>query len=146
LRACEPQCNTNPALGNYNFRAPAAVFRRTVMSMLPKKTLSALAALNRLKCFEGIPAPYDKMKRKVVPDALRVIRLRPGRKSTNLGEMYSGLGWKHQALLKTLEAKRKVKSAAYYEKVKAARALRAKAAAEVSIPADAKAVLEKFGF
>lgn len=30
--------------------------------------------------FEGIPPPYDKQKRMVVPSALRVLRLKPGRK------------------------------------------------------------------
>jgi hypothetical protein len=33
-----------------------------------------------LKVFEGVPPPYDKKKRVVVPQALRVLRLRPGRK------------------------------------------------------------------
>jgi large subunit ribosomal protein L13Ae len=27
--------------------------------------------LERLKAFEGIPAPYDKIKRMVIPDALK---------------------------------------------------------------------------
>ena len=30
--------------------------------------------------FDGIPPPYDKQKRMVVPCALRVLRLKPGRK------------------------------------------------------------------
>lgn len=39
--------------------------------MVPHKTARGAAALDRLKVFEGIPAPYDKLKRVVVPDALR---------------------------------------------------------------------------
>lgn len=39
-----------------------------------------MEALNRLKVFEGVPPAYMKTKRMVVPDALRVIKLKPGRK------------------------------------------------------------------
>ncbi len=39
--------------------------------MIPHKTKRGAAALERLKAFEGIPAPYDKMKRMVIPDALK---------------------------------------------------------------------------
>lgn len=43
--------------------------------MVPHKTHRGTRAMQRLKCFEGIPAPYDKVKRVVVPKALRVTRL-----------------------------------------------------------------------
>ena len=48
--------------------------------MLPHKTARGQAALDKLKVFEGVPAPYDKMKRQVVPAALKSIRLNPRRK------------------------------------------------------------------
>lgn len=48
--------------------------------MTPHKTARGAAALERLKLFEGIPPPYDRKKRVVVPEALRVLRLKPGRK------------------------------------------------------------------
>jgi len=48
--------------------------------MVPHKSARGAAALERLKLFEGVPPPYDKKKRMVVPDALRVLRLKPGRK------------------------------------------------------------------
>lgn len=48
--------------------------------MLPYKTKRGQEALKRLKSFEGVPPPYDKTARKVVPDALRIMRLKPGRK------------------------------------------------------------------
>jgi hypothetical protein len=54
----------------------------------------------------------------VVPEALRVTRLRPGRRFTNLGRMCSEVGWKHWDTIKTLEAKRKTKSAAFWAKKK----------------------------
>ncbi len=48
--------------------------------MVPHKTKRGAEALSRLKVFEGIPPPYDKQKRMVVPCALRVLRLKPGRR------------------------------------------------------------------
>ena len=39
--------------------------------------------------FDGVPPPFDKKKRMVIPEALRVNRLRPGRRYTNLGRMAS---------------------------------------------------------
>ena len=33
-----------------------------------------------MKLFEGVPPPYDRKKKMVVPSALRVLRLKPGRK------------------------------------------------------------------
>lgn len=57
--------------------------------MVPHKTKRGAAALERLKCFEGIPAPYDKQKRLVVPDALQTLRLQTGHRFCNLGELAS---------------------------------------------------------
>jgi large subunit ribosomal protein L13Ae len=67
-----------------------------------------------LQVFDGIPHPYDRMKRKVVPDALRVTKLRPGRKFCRLGDLSATMGWSAAPLISRLEDKRKEKSAAYY--------------------------------
>jgi large subunit ribosomal protein L13Ae len=40
--------------------------------MIPHKTHRGQMAMARLSAFEGIPAPYDKQKRMVVPQALKV--------------------------------------------------------------------------
>ena len=48
--------------------------------MTPHKSARGAAALERLELFEGVPSPFDKKKRMVVPEALRVLRLKPGRK------------------------------------------------------------------
>ncbi|KAF6078134.1 hypothetical protein HJG60_009043 [Phyllostomus discolor] len=82
--------NTNPSRGPYHFRAPSRIFWRTVRGMLPHKTKRGQAALDRLKVFDGIPPPYDKKKRMVVPAALKVVRLKPTRK---VSPGYSGLTW-----------------------------------------------------
>lgn len=43
--------------------------------MIPHKTKRGAAALARLKAYEGVPAPYDKVKRMVIPDALKLVLL-----------------------------------------------------------------------
>uniref|UniRef100_G3RVV2 Large ribosomal subunit protein uL13 n=1 Tax=Gorilla gorilla gorilla TaxID=9595 RepID=G3RVV2_GORGO len=72
--------NTNSYRGSYHFRAPSRIFWRTVRGMLTRKTKRGQAALDRLEVFDGIPPPYDKKKRMVVPAALKVVRLKPTRK------------------------------------------------------------------
>ena len=42
--------------------------------MIPHKTKRGAAALARLKVYEGVPPPYDKTKRVVVPDALKWVQ------------------------------------------------------------------------
>lgn len=88
--------------------------------MLPHKTERGAEALARLKVFEGIPAPYDKQKRVVVPSALRITHLKPGRDFTHLGQLCHEVGWKHWELIKRLEAARKAASEAFYVQKKEA--------------------------
>eukprot|EP00002_Diphylleia_rotans_P009764 TRINITY_DN20118_c0_g1_i1.p1 TRINITY_DN20118_c0_g1~~TRINITY_DN20118_c0_g1_i1.p1 ORF type:complete len:205 (-),score=42.87 TRINITY_DN20118_c0_g1_i1:50-664(-) len=115
--------NTNPRRGMVHYRAPSKILWRTIRGMVPHKTQRGAHALGRLKVFEGIPAPYDKIKRMVVPDALRVKRLYPNRSYTVLARLCSEFGWKYNAVVKRLEDKRKAVSAAYFaEKKKAAKA------------------------
>lgn len=66
--------------GPFHHRAPSKILYRAVRGMIPHKTARGAAALERLKLFEGVPPPYDRKKRMVIPDALRVLRLKPGRK------------------------------------------------------------------
>jgi hypothetical protein len=62
--------------------------------MVPHKTARGAAALERLKCFEGVPPPYDKVKRLVVPDALQVLRLQHGHRFCKLGQLAQSVsGW-----------------------------------------------------
>jgi hypothetical protein len=55
--------------------------------MVPHKTKRGAAALERMKCFEGIPTPYDRVKRLVVPAALKVLRLQHGHRYCVLGDL-----------------------------------------------------------
>lgn len=112
----------NPTRGGpFHFRAPSRIFYKTVRGMIPHKTARGAAALERLKVFEGVPPPYDKVKRVVVPQALRVLRLKPGRKYCTVGRLSHEVGWKYQDVVARLEERRKVKGAAYYERKKAVR-------------------------
>ncbi|KAI9004430.1 ribosomal protein L13 domain-containing protein [Hyaloraphidium curvatum] len=109
----------NPSRGPYHFRAPSRIFARTVRGMLPHKTPRGEAAMERLKVFEGVPPPYDKEHRMVVPEALRVLRLKPGRKFCTLKRLSTEMGWKYEGVVAKLEEKRKVRSAEFYKQKKA---------------------------
>ena len=139
--------NTNPARGPYHFKSPARMVWRTIRGMVHQKTVRGQQALARLSTFEGIPHPYDKMKRKVIPAALRVIRLKPGRDFTVMGDLAHSVGWKHKDLLKKLEEKRKVKADTFYEKKKARLAIRARAEKECEAElANVNKVLAESGY
>ncbi len=103
---------------------------RTIRGMVHQKTARGQEALTRLSTFEGVPAPYDKQKRVVVPAALRVMRLKPGRQFTVVGELAHSVGWKHKELLGRLEAKRKAEGKEFYEVKMVKQALRQKAEKE----------------
>ncbi|VIO88956.1 Uncharacterized protein BM_BM14028 [Brugia malayi] len=109
------RCNVKPARGPYHFRAPSRIFWRTVRGMLPHKTHRGKAALLRLKAFDGIPQPYDRVKRQVHPAALRHLALKPRRKYCTVGRLAHEVGWQYRDIVAKLEAKRKVKSAAFYQ-------------------------------
>ncbi|SCU86443.1 LAME_0D06150g1_1 [Lachancea meyersii CBS 8951] len=109
----------NKTRGPFHFRAPSRIFYKAVRGMVSHKTARGKAAMERLKVFEGVPPPYDKKKRVVVPQALRVLRLKPGRKYTTLGKLSTSVGWKYEDVVSKLEEKRKVRSAEYYAKKKA---------------------------
>ena len=85
--------------------------------------------------FDGIPTPYDKQKRMVVPSALRVLKLKPGRKYCKIGRLSHETGWKYKPVIDALEEKRKAKDKVYYAaKMKA---LRLKRQAEKQLDAQA---------
>lgn len=88
--------------GPFHFRAPSRIFYKTVRGMIPHKTARGAAAMQRLKVFEGVPPPYDKKKRMVVPQALRVLRLKPGRKYCTVGRLSHEVGWKYQDVVARL--------------------------------------------
>uniref|UniRef100_A0A7S3H512 60S ribosomal protein L13a n=1 Tax=Spumella elongata TaxID=89044 RepID=A0A7S3H512_9STRA len=137
--------NTNPRRGPFHFRSPARIFWRTLRGMLPHKTVKGQLALGRLAAFEGIPEPYDKKKRVVVPSALKSLRLRADRNFTVLGELSKEVGWGYTDLVAKLEAQRKIKEQAYYAEKKAQIALKSKATASADL-SPVNAILAPLGY
>ncbi|CAG8599231.1 4429_t:CDS:2 [Ambispora leptoticha] len=133
----------NPARGPFHFRAPSRIFYKALRGMIPHKTSRGAAALDRLKIFEGIPPEYARQKRMVIPDALRVIRLKPGRKYTTISRLSSEVGWKYEGIVKKLEDKRKERSNQYYLAKKRIINLKAKAIKSKESDKDLKKINEK---
>ncbi|KAL3531112.1 hypothetical protein ACH5RR_010434 [Cinchona calisaya] len=127
LRFLRKRMNTKPSHGPIHFRAPSKILWRTIRGMIPHKTKRGAAALARLKVFEGVPPPYDKTKRMVIPDALKVLRLQAGHKYCLLGRLSSEVGWNHADTIRELENKRKERAQATYERRKQLTRLRIKA-------------------
>ncbi|KAJ9697242.1 hypothetical protein PVL29_009153 [Vitis rotundifolia] len=127
LRFLRKRMNTKPSHGPIHFRAPSKILWRTIRGMIPHKTKRGAAALARLKAYEGIPPPYDKMKRMVIPDALKVLRLQAGHKYCLLGRLSSEVGWNHYDTIRELEKKRKERAQLAYERKKQLTKLRVKA-------------------
>jgi large subunit ribosomal protein L13Ae len=138
--------NTNPGRGPFHFRSPARLFWRSLRGMLPHKTARGALALGRLATYEGIPEPYDKVKRVVVPGALKAIRMRPDRQYCLLGNLSKEVGWGYGELVSQLEAKRKLKEQAFYQEKKQLKIQKDKAALRAKVPAEVTAVLAAAGY
>ena len=138
--------NTNPRHGHKHYKSPARMFWRSLRGMLPYKTSRGALALGRLATYEGIPSPYDKVKRVVVPAALKVLRMRPDRNFCVLGTLSKEVGWGHKDLVEKLEAARKVKEQAFYAEKKAGKAVADKKKAGVKLEATAAKVLADSGY
>lgn len=143
------RCNINPSRGPFHFRAPSKIFSRIVRGMVPHKTERGKQALVRLQTFEGIPTPYDKQKRVIVPSALRTLRLKPRRRFTELGRLASEVGWQYTTVVATLEKKRKIKAKHYHLRQVQLKKLKQQAAKGLAgKPQVAKqlALLQKYGY
>merc|ERR1711868_107700 len=102
--------------------------------MTPHKTERGKDALKRLQTFEEVPPPYDKKKKMVIPSALKVLRLKAGRK--------------YQDIVATLEAKRKVKGEAFHKKSVAVNKLRDQVKADPKVVkriAPYQKIIESYG-
>merc|ERR1719392_138984 len=95
-------CNTNPRRQFKHFRSPSRMFWRSLRGMTPHKTARGAAALQRLKVFEGIPYPYDQKKRMVVPEALKVLRIKSFRNTCVIGDLCNQVGWRNKAIVEKL--------------------------------------------
>merc|ERR1711893_341466 len=120
---------TKPSRGPFHGRSPSKMFKHVIRGMLPHKTARGQDAFNKLKAFEGIPAPYDKCKRVILPSCYKQIKIKPNRKFASVGRLAAETGWKYQGVISTLEAKREARAAKYWEnkQKKAAQLKQAKA-------------------
>eukprot|EP00997_Jenningsia_sp_PLL12_P007607 NODE_4266_length_680_cov_42.646593_g3630_i0.p1 GENE.NODE_4266_length_680_cov_42.646593_g3630_i0~~NODE_4266_length_680_cov_42.646593_g3630_i0.p1 ORF type:complete len:215 (+),score=48.63 NODE_4266_length_680_cov_42.646593_g3630_i0:49-645(+) len=137
--------NSNHRRGAFHFRTPSRMFWRTVRGMLTHKLARGSIALDKLKVFEGVPYPYDHKKRVVIPDALKVLRMKDHRKFCNLGEIAKLAGWKRTDVVAKLEENRKAKAQKYFE-LKQKKVVARKKAEGSSEVAKIKEELAKYGF
>lgn len=137
--------NTNPRRGAKHWKSPSRIFWKVIRGMLPHKSPRGADALGKLKVFEGVPFPYDMKKRMVIPDALKTLRLKSHRKYCSLSELATVTGWTKAATIERVEERRKVKSAAFYERKQKKEAARAKASGDKAC-AKFNAELAKLGF
>jgi large subunit ribosomal protein L13Ae len=144
-RFLRKRMNTNPKKGPIHFRSPARILWRTVRGMIPHKTKRGTAALERFKAYEGVPPPYDKMKRAVVPDALKVLRLQSTHKYCTLDRLAAEVGWKHGETVKTLEEKRITRAKEFHVGKKKAVQIKAKAEKNASAALKPLAATLNFG-
>ncbi|CDJ33508.1 60S ribosomal protein L13a, putative [Eimeria mitis] len=121
--------NSNPRRGPYHMRAPSRIFWRAVRGMIRHKTIRGKKALSRL-------------------EALRVMRLRPGRDFCRLGELSEMVGWSKGSLISRLEEKRKARSLKHFQRKKAEAKEKAAAMKEVtkSMPKESVSLLQQCGY
>ncbi|KAJ9464261.1 60S ribosomal protein L16-A [Diplonema papillatum] len=142
---------TNPGRGPFSMRSPSDKIIRTIHGMITKNERNhakrGKLAMKRLKCFEGIPKSHEKVKRMVVPAALKVLRLAPGRDYCRLGRLAHELGWKQQAVVAKLEEERKARGTKYFAAKKSYQKMvsECKAEANKAHPEQAK-LLAQFGY
>merc|ERR1711977_322526 len=84
---------TKPSRGPFHGRAPTKMLRHVIRGMLPHKTKRGQRAFDNLKTFDGVPPPYDKCKRLLIPGAFRQIKLKPNRKYADVGRLAAETGW-----------------------------------------------------
>lgn len=113
--------------------------------MLPHKLQKGAEALSRLKVFEGVPYPYDEKKRMVVPNALKVLRIKNFRKQTILGDLATKVGWNKAEVVDRLEDQRKAKALKFYDLKKAKDQAHAKKAGSAHV-AQVNKELAKYGY
>ncbi|KAJ7038102.1 ribosomal protein L13 domain-containing protein [Mycena alexandri] len=124
--------------GPFHHRAPSKILYRAIRGMTPHKSARGAAALERLKLFEGVPPPYDRKKRMVVPgsppgpavEAWSQILHRQGESLSLHRRLSHEVGWGYKDVVDRLEEKRKIKAQAFHERKIAAVKLRQKAVSD----------------
>lgn len=108
--------NTNPRKHSHiHYRCPSMIVWRTVRGMLPHRKARGAVALSNLKVYEGVPNQVQKTRKQVIPEALKVLRLKPVTPHCRLGDLASRVGWKHDELVQRMEEKRRAEGASWFE-------------------------------
>eukprot|EP01066_Platyproteum_vivax_P011367 Platyproteum_vivax@DN5162_c0_g1_i2.p1 len=68
--------NSNPKKGPFHYRAPSRILLKCIRGMIPRRSTRGRAALERLTLADGVPAPHERKKKMVIPDALKAIKVR----------------------------------------------------------------------
>jgi large subunit ribosomal protein L13Ae len=105
--------SSNPRRGVQHHREPAKVMWKCIRGMIPHKTKKGAAAMGRLKCFDGCPLSWNAKKKMVIPDALKVVRLKPRSRHCVLGAVLTQCGWNNAELLRDLEVNRAARNSTW---------------------------------
>ncbi|EFJ23775.1 hypothetical protein SELMODRAFT_102594 [Selaginella moellendorffii] len=114
-RALRRRSNTNPRRGGPKIEtSPSGILARVIKGMLPRSKRAG--ALRNFKAYDGCPPPYGVVKKMVIPDALKVLRMRRESPFCLLGALARDLGWEGGDFVAKLEAKRKEKALVFYKR------------------------------
>jgi large subunit ribosomal protein L13Ae len=102
--------STNPKKGPIHQKAPSRIVWRVIRGMIPHKTPKGAAAMGRLKCFDGVPLSFNSKKKMCIPDALKMVRLKPRARYSCVGDVARECGWTKGELIDSLEQKRITKN------------------------------------
>ena len=102
LSLFKKKTTTNPKRGPFHFKSPSQIVWKSIRGMLPHKTKRGTNALNNLKVYESEPSSYFKTKKLIIPIALRIMKLKPGRIFSKLGQVADEIGWKKKNLIERL--------------------------------------------
>merc|ERR1711924_125669 len=115
---------------------PSQIARRHVHACCarndPSQTVPWLRCVSARQGCRGYSRPLQQCEEGRRSDAMRVTRLRPGRKFSHLGKLATDLGWGYMDVVTQYEEKRKEKNAEWYAKKKGEVAALAKAKASVA--------------
>jgi len=107
--------STNPSRGHRHFRAPSMMIYKAIRGMIPHKSARGQTALKKLQVYDGCPKRFEKVKKMVIPCALRIMNLKAQSKYVRLGDLASEVGWKYGRIVSKLEKARMARGKAYHD-------------------------------
>nr|UXY86869.1 60S ribosomal protein L13A [Cryptomonas paramecium] len=105
---------TNPQRGPLHFKSPSQIFWRTVRGMLPYKIKKGLKALLNLRVYDGVPYLFSNIKKFVIPENLRVLKLSKNCKYCDIKDISFEIGWKNYDIVQKINNEDRLKNRLYY--------------------------------